>query len=212
MRIGLRFSPFFPITLLIAGALAASACGNGSANHLGDDATGDDASAGNDAAGDAQAVREAGAPEDSGPPPVRPVDGSVTTPTIVECGGSCNLSTQTCCLGVDALGNPTGKCIQHGAKCPILTAAFTCGGAVDCPAGKVCCGQADSTAMTAGTSCTDTCPTQSNAAQTQGSAQVCRGSAECQNRMECIAQVCRNQSKFNLCGLTSQDPFQCQPQ
>jgi hypothetical protein len=140
-----------------------------------------------------------------------PLDAPADAPSIVLCGSNpaCDLSMQTCCVGVDALGNPTGKCIAHGAKCPLLTAAFACGGAVDCPAGKVCCGAADSVAMTAGSSCTDTCPTQSNASKTQGSAQVCRGSAECQNHMECIAQVCMGKANFNLCGLTSQDPFQC---
>jgi hypothetical protein len=63
------------------------------------------------------------------------------------------------------------------------------------------------TSTTADTQCATTCPTQGNS--TQGQAQVCKGNAECQNKMECIPQTCLGNANLDLCGLTSQDPFDC---
>jgi hypothetical protein len=117
----------------------------------------------------------------------------------------CNLLNQTCCVGVDAKGNPTGTCVKHGASCPVLTAAFNCAGKSDCPTGQICCGTATTTS--AQTSCATSCPTQGNSSQ--GQAQLCKGNAECQNGMTCIPQTCLEGANLDLCGLTSQAPFNC---
>ena len=53
-----------------------------------------------------------------------------------------------------------------------------------------------------------TCPTQGNSMQ--GQVQVCKGKAECQNKMDCIPQQCLGGANLDLCGLTSQAPFMCQ--
>jgi hypothetical protein len=142
---------------------------------------------------------------DAGGPPPLPAD--PTAPSIGQCGSTanCDLRTQTCCVGVDAHNNVTGKCISHGAACPILTAAFSCYGESDCPSGKVCCGTA--TSASAGTACATSCPTQGNSMQ--GQAQICKGDAECQNKMQCIPQTCLDGANLDLCGLTSQAPFMC---
>ncbi len=106
---------------------------------------------------------------------------------------------------MDAHNNVTGKCISHGAACPILTAAFSCYGESDCPSGKVCCGTA--TSASAGTACATSCPTTGNSMQ--GQAQICKGNAECQNKLQCIPQTCLEGANLDLCGLTSQAPFMC---
>ena len=59
----------------------------------------------------------------------------------------------------------------------------------------------------AGTACATSCPTQGNAMQ--GQAQICKGDAECQNKMQCIPQTCLDGANLDLCGLTSQAPFMC---
>ncbi len=87
-------------------------------------------------------------------------------------------------------------------------AAFNCGGSVDCPSGQVCCGEADQLSGSAQTVCADSCPTMSSSSK-QGQAQVCRGNAECQNHMDCLPQQCLGTANLNLCGLTSQAPFDC---
>jgi hypothetical protein len=95
--------------------------------------------------------------------------------------------------------------VNHGQQCPLLYAAFSCEGESDCPAGEVCCGQATTTS--ASTQCAKTCPTQGNSMQ--GTVQLCKGSAECQNKMNCIPQQCLGTANLDLCGLTSQAPFMC---
>lgn len=103
---------------------------------------------------------------------------------------------------------PTGKCIAHGAQCPLLTAAFSCGGESDCPSGQVCCGMANQATESAKTVCAASCPTESSSSM-QGQAQVCKGNYECQNGMDCIPQQCLGTANLNLCGLTMAAPFSC---
>ncbi len=147
---------------------------------------------------------------DSGLAPGIPADAAEDAPSVIVCGSnpSCNLATQTCCVGQDVNMNPTGKCVAHGANCPLLSAAFMCGGASDCPSGQVCCGVADQNMGSAKTQCATTCPTMSTSS-TQGQAQICKGDSECENGMKCIPQVCLGEANLNLCGLTSQAPFMC---
>jgi hypothetical protein len=213
-------------------AFGASACGNKSPSPVSDDID-DDASAGDDATGSGGGTTSSsgsggssgssgssggssgssgsssGTHPDAGTKPHDaglPADADA--PTISPCGPTpmCDLQTQTCCVGVDAQNQPTGKCVSHGTTCPLLTAAFNCGGASDCPKGQVCCGVA--TSGSADTQCATTCPTESSSSM-QGQAQVCKGSAECQNKLQCIPQTCLGSANLDLCGLTSQKPFSC---
>ncbi len=132
--------------------------------------------------------------------------------TIVTCGqDQCNLSTNTCCVGLDTQTlQPTGRCIAHNAACMSEEAAFNCGGAVDCAKGQVCCGTADKTTLQAQTFCQSSCPTTSSSDGTTGQSQVCRDSAECLNKMECIPQTCVSGfAHLDLCGLQTQQPYGC---
>jgi hypothetical protein len=99
-------------------------------------------------------------------------------------------------------------CIDRSASCPQFNASFKCGGAIDCPSGQVCCGVVNQALVQAETSCMASCPTTSSG-MTQGQAQVCRSTVECQNQMDCIAQTCAGGANLNICGLTSQMPFNC---
>ena len=133
-----------------------------------------------------------------------PRDAGADGPTVIDCGGDCNLSTNTCCLSQTM----QGTCVARSQKCPQFNAAFSCGGAVDCPQGQVCCGVANQALGQAKTTCMASCPTVSPS-MTQGQAQVCRGTAECQNGMDCIPQTCLSMANLSLCGLTAQKPFSC---
>ena len=214
MRLGSVASSWaFFICAALAGTVAASACSSKSpSTTFGDDAQDDDSGTSGSTSGTASGSGSgtgsgSGVEMDAGK--VTPPDASADTPTVIACGsGTCNLKTSTCCLGEDAKGNPTGTCMAHGGKCPFLTAAFNCGGAADCPSGQVCCGEADQTQGSAETVCASTCPTMSSSS-TQGQAQVCRGNAECQNKLSCIPQTCLGTANLDLCGLTSAAPFSC---
>ncbi|HEX4446153.1 MAG TPA: hypothetical protein VH044_05440 [Polyangiaceae bacterium] len=191
--------------------MAATACGSQSSPpNFGDDATQDDDSGSGSGSGTASGSGSgSGSSSGSDAGHVSTPDASPNSPTVITCGsGTCNLKTNTCCVGQDAKGNTTGSCIAHGTTCPMLTVSFNCGGAVDCPSSQVCCGEADEVAVSAQTVCTDSCPTMSSSS-TKGQAQVCRGSAECGNQMDCIAQTCLGTANLSLCGLTNQKPFSC---
>ncbi len=193
-----------------------SGAGTGTASGSGGGAgSGSGASSGTSSGLDSGSAPDAKSGGDGGAPLGYTIlDAAPDGPTTVTCGsGTCNLSTHTCCLSQDLQGDPTGTCIKHGTACTGIAAAFNCGGAVDCPANQVCCGEADNSGPigSAKTVCAATCPTMSPSSE-QGQAQVCRASAECQNGMPCIPQTCLGKANLNLCGLTTADPFDCQPQ
>jgi hypothetical protein len=127
--------------------------------------------------------------------------------TVIDCGGSCNLSTHTCCK--DALGD-NNSCVTHGTACPALHGSFACEGEVDCPSGQICCGYADEGSGDAGTECRPKgmCATESMSS-TQGQAQVCKTTTECDNKMACTSQTCVGGANLFLCGLTSKPPYSC---
>jgi hypothetical protein len=208
MRLGSVASSAFFIGVALSATLATTACGSKSSPaSLGDDAQDDDGGGSGSGSGTSGSGSGSGGDNEAGP--VSTPDASASSPTVIACGsGTCNLKTSTCCLGEDAQGNPSGSCVAHGTTCPALTAAFSCGGAVDCPSGQVCCGEANQLEATAQTVCASSCPTMSSSS-TQGQAQVCRGNAECGNKMNCIAQTCLGSANLSLCGLTSQKPFSC---
>jgi hypothetical protein len=133
--------------------------------------------------------------------------GSSSGATVLDCGGSCDLATHTCCKDAVGMNN---VCVAHGAACPSsgIYGSFACEGVPDCPSGQVCCGFADEGAAKAGTQCQASCPTMSTSS-TQGQAQVCKTDGECQNKMKCTSQTCVGNANLNLCGLTSQPPYSC---
>ena len=206
--------------LLAGGAfacvVASSACGSSSGgNPLGGGADGDDSGMGSSSGTSSSSGSGSGAgssgssgtTHDSGTSSGLPADASEDAPSVIACGGSCDLSTHTCCLASDM----TGHCVTHGTACASLQASFACEGASDCPSGQVCCGVADQTKLEAGTVCMATCPTMSSSA-TQGQVQVCKGNAECQNKKSCIPQSCAGGANLDLCGLTPDPPYSCKPQ
>jgi hypothetical protein len=202
--------------LLAGGAFAcvvgSSACGSSSSGSpLGGGADGDDSGSGSSSSGSGSGAGTSSssgtASHDSGTSSGLATDASEDAPSVVDCGGSCDLSTHTCCLASDM----TGHCVPHGTACGSLQVSFTCEGASDCPSGQVCCGVADQTKLEAGTVCQATCPTMSSSA-TQGQVQVCKGNAECQNKKSCIPQSCAGGANLDLCGLTPDPPYSCKPQ
>jgi hypothetical protein len=195
----------------VACLVASSACNSSSGTTpLGDDGSNaDDSGTGSSSGTSSSSGASSGSSNhDAGSSSGGTTDASANSPTVLDCGGSCNLTTNTCCLASDM----TGHCVTHGTACGtsggLPEAEFDCLGASDCPSGQVCCGIADENQLEAKTVCMATCPTMSSSS-TQGQVQLCKGNAECQNKMDCIAQTCLANSNFNLCGLTSQAPYSC---
>ncbi|MGO9833804.1 MAG: hypothetical protein ACLP1X_06285 [Polyangiaceae bacterium] len=133
----------------------------------------------------------------------------------------CDLQSNTCCVTQFITGS---SCIEHSGSanqgCPANTAAFSCLQASDCTtAGQVCCGEADSTAQTAGTSCKTVAAGGSPcgaSSSTAAYAQICTTTKECKNGMQCVAQVCAvvisgvtANAHLTMCGLQTQAPFNC---
>jgi hypothetical protein len=125
----------------------------------------------------------------------------------------CDLKTNTCCLDQFLVA----RCISKPMTCPSNNVSFGCLQATDCPSGQVCCGLADSSAMTATTSCATiasgtNCPGMSS--MTMGYAQFCQTDGECKNHQACIKQSCPINSSlppavFKLCGLQNHQPYNC---
>jgi hypothetical protein len=184
----------------------ASACSSSSGTGLGDDSTDDAGMSSSSSGGSTSSSGSSSGGSSSG---TKADGGSGGGATVLDCGGSCNLSTHTCCKDPNGANN---SCVAHGTACPQLFGSFSCEGVVDCPSGQVCCGFADETALKAGTECRSTCPTMS-ASASQGQAQVCKGDAECAapkgNGMKCIPQMCVGGANLSLCGLTSSPPYSC---
>jgi hypothetical protein len=204
-------------SFLVGGALVcvlgSSACGSSSSGTgpLSDDTAADDSgasSSGSSSGASSGASSSGGTVRDAGSSSGIADDGSAEKPTVIACGTTCSLKTQTCCLDL----NMNGHCVAHGTSCGTSggppEAAFNCEGASDCPSGQVCCGVADQTMLQAETVCMAKCPTESSSS-TQGQVQVCKGDKECQNGKPCIPQTCHSGSNLNLCGLTPQAPFSC---
>jgi hypothetical protein len=207
-----RWCGSFLLGTAVACVLSSSACSSSTAPLPGDgsDDSGTSSSSGSSSGGSSSSSgsSSSGGKPDAGSSSGTLADASADAATVLDCGGPCNLQTNTCCLAM----NQNGTCVPHGTACGtsggLPEAAFNCEGASDCPSGQVCCGVANETQLTAGTVCKATCPTMSSS-PSQGQVQVCKGNAECQNKMNCIAQTCVNGSNLNLCGLTSQAPYSC---
>jgi hypothetical protein len=137
------------------------------------------------------------------------------------CGGPndtspCDLRSNTCCITLTL----QERCIPGAAaKCNSNEAAIHCANACDCSGGNVCCGVANVLVGAVQTVC-QSIPdgglcNPHPATNTQASAQLCNVNAampECKNGQNCIAQTCEYGANLSICGLQSQDPFDCIPQ
>ena len=122
-------------------------------------------------------------------------------------GDTCDLRTKTCCVTLDLQESCLTSCD------PMRQAAVHCTNTCDCSGGQVCCGvinqivgvvQSVCQTVADGGFCNPNPPT-----NTQASAQLCTVDSECKNGEQCIFQTCEFGAMFHLCGLQSQDPFDC---
>jgi hypothetical protein len=129
-----------------------------------------------------------------------------------DCGSEkCDLRTHTCCVSVSL----QTMCVPGTGSdaCPSNQASVHCLDSCECPAGKVCCG-VENTLIGAVYSECQAVPNPGYCSpypqtSTEASAQFCSRDDECRNGQKCIAQTCEFGAMFNICGLQSQDPFQC---
>jgi hypothetical protein len=160
-----------------------------------------DATVGDDDAGDAMASMPDAAPTNACPNYVAP-----------NCGATaCDLRSNTCCVDFSF----DTRCIPGAnAKCNSNEATLHCTSACECEVGSVCCGventilgvvQTQCQAVPDGGLCNPHPQT-----TTQASAQICQTTDECRNGQDCIKQTCIYGATLSVCGLQSQDPFDCE--
>jgi hypothetical protein len=129
------------------------------------------------------------------------------------CGTSpCDYRYNTCCVSITY----QARCIPNTMQCdPKMEASIHCLQACECTGGRVCCGVAN-TILGVVTSECQSIPDgglcnphpQTN---TQSSEQLCGTDAECKAGQGCIKQTCEYGVTLSMCGLQSQDPFDCAP-
>ncbi len=209
-------SPFFwPLSLALVGAVAASGVASCSSKSNGggfdDDASagGSSGSSGSSSGGGEDAASGSSSGSSSG---TSSGGSSGTTPgkdsgtsggyVVPVCGTSpCDLRSKTCCLPNDDGGPGAAYCLNgNSVSCGANVATFHCGGVDDCPSGDVCCGDYDLKALTAETVCQK---------PSCALAQFCRTSAECPSGVQCLAQSCALGANVHLCGLKSGPPYNC---
>jgi hypothetical protein len=178
----------------------------------GDDSTSDSgSSSGDDSAADSSSGN---GPSDGG----SDADSSSSSPpnacvnyVAPMCGTTpCDLRSNTCCISLTL----ETRCIAGvSASCKSTEAAVHCLQACECPDNGVCCGvdntlvgfvESECQAVPAGGLCNPHPQT-----ATQASEQLCKTDAECTNGQGCISQTCIDGAMLNICGLQSQDPFDC---
>ncbi len=212
------------VTVVTAGGGAGSSSGDSGGNPLGDlpdtgmgsssgggtMMTGSSSGADDGSADDGTADGEA----DAAPPPVpNCTNNYVAPPCGMAADGTpttCDLRSNTCCITISL----AERCIPGAnAKCNSNEAAVHCSNACDCFGGNVCCGVINTLVGAVQTICQDIpdgglCnphpPT-----NTQASGQLCTTDGECKNGQGCIHQTCELGATLNVCGLQSQDPFNC---
>jgi|HubBroStandDraft_4_1064222.scaffolds.fasta_scaffold40698_2 hypothetical protein len=121
---------------------------------------------------------------------------------------TCDLRSTTCCITPTL----TGRCVPKPQPCEPSEDSVACLQACECPGGQVCCGYYYDLMQVVGSACQTVAPgglcmpnPQTN---TQASAQLCGTQAEC-TQSQCINQTCIDDITLNVCGLQSQDPFDC---
>ena len=185
----------------------------GSSSGGGSPMTGSSSGAGSD---DGSADDGSDGEADAGPPPVPNCTSTYVAPpcgmTADGTATTCDLRSNTCCITISL----DERCIPGAnAKCNSNEAAVHCSNACDCFNGNVCCGVINTLVGAVQTICQDIpdgglCnphpPT-----NTQASGQLCTTDDECKNGQGCINQTCEFGAVLNVCGLQSQDPFDCMP-
>jgi hypothetical protein len=130
------------------------------------------------------------------------------------CGTTpCDLRANTCCVTFSL----QARCIPGAnAACNSNEATLHCTQGCECSGGDSCCGventilgvvQTECQAIPDGGLCNPHPQT-----TTQASAQLCKDTSECKNGLACLAQSCIYGAMLSVCGLQSQDPFDCTPQ
>jgi hypothetical protein len=162
---------------------------------------------------------------DDGPDDDGATDGGVPEGSVVakcddtylppQCGDTaadtCDLRSNTCCVNLSLVA----RCIPGAnADCAKNEATIHCTQACECGGGdSVCCGVENQILGVVTTQCQTVvdgglCNPHPQTA-TQASAQLCKDSSECKNGKGCILQSCEFNAVLSVCGLQSQDPFDC---
>jgi hypothetical protein len=186
--------------------------GSSSGSSSGSSGTGSDggpetADAG-DGGGDGAALPEAAPPNVCPGMYMPPTCGVASDGTPV----SCDLRSNTCCVNFSL----TARCIPGlNAACASNEATIHCTQGCECSGGDVCCGVENTILGVVQTVCQSVpdggfCRPYPQTA-TQASAQICSTDDECKNGQSCIKQTCIYGAMLNVCGLQSQDPFDCMP-
>jgi hypothetical protein len=147
---------------------------------------------------------------------------STYTPPL--CGTTpCDLRTNTCCIQVNIDLSLTATCVGGAnAACNQNEVTVHCLQSCECGGTNVCCGvyfklmgEVESVCQpianlvdgdAGGLECNPYPQT-----NTQASAQLCKTDAECENGGSCVAQTCAYGAMLSICGVQSQDPFDCAP-
>jgi hypothetical protein len=123
-------------------------------------------------------------------------------------GSTCDLRYNTCCVNAQL----QTRCIAKPEPCEPSEDSVACTQACECPGGQVCCGFYYDLMQVVGSACQKV--DQGNLCQpnpqtnTQASAQLCGTQEEC-TQSQCINQTCVDGVTLSVCGLQSQDPFDC---
>jgi hypothetical protein len=158
-------------------------------------------------------------PESDGAPPgdssLDSGDGALPPSTCVDyvaptcgLGKTCDLRYNSCCVNA----NLEARCVAKPEKCENSEDTVACTQACECPGSQVCCGYYYELMQVVGASCQAVAPgglCQPNPqTNTQASAQLCGTQDEC-TQSTCINQTCVDGVTLSVCGLQSQEPFDC---
>jgi hypothetical protein len=149
------------------------------------------------------------------------VDSSSDAPTFnvcpnyqpLHCGTPCDLRSQTCCATLA----PVFTCVDGtNTACGTNQASIHCQNSCDCPSGQSCCGMINTLVQAVESVCQPVLDggkcQPAEQTNTQASAQLCTVTSECKDGSDCIKQTCYGGLvTLSVCGLQSQDPFQCMP-
>jgi hypothetical protein len=122
-------------------------------------------------------------------------------------GETCDLRYNTCCVSASL----TTRCVAKPQPCEPQEDSVACVQACECPGSQVCCGFYYDLMQVVGSSCQTVAEgnvCQPATTNTVSTAQLCGTQKEC-TQSECINQTCVDGITLNVCGLQSQDPFDC---
>ncbi len=199
-----------PLVMVVTagGGAPTSSSSGGSTNPFGDLPDSSSSGSGSGSGSDDGSATDAG-PSDANPD--APPPGTCVNYVAPMCGVTpCDLRTSVCCVMLDL----ETRCLPNTMACdPMKEASVHCLQACECPNSEVCCGVAN-TVLGVVTSECQAVPDgglcnphpQTN---TQASEQLGTTDAECTTGASCLKQTCEFGAVLNLCGLQSQDPFDC---